>query len=126
MEDIEYSQELVDHLLNPRNVGKIEDANGKGIAGDPECGDYVEVTLRIEDDFIKDIKFLVHGCVGAITTSSVATEIVKNQHLMKAFTLSNEEVLSKLKGLPEEKSHCSLLAPVAIKKAILDYVKNNR
>lgn len=126
MEDNLYSEVILDHLANPRNVGKIENPSGKGVAGDIECGDYVEITILVENDFIRDIKFLVHGCVGAISTSSVATELVKNSHIMKAFTISNEEILGELKGLPKEKEHCSLLAPVAIKKAILDYVKNNR
>ena len=126
MEHEVYSEVILDHLMNPRNVGKIDNPSGQGVAGDSECGDYVEITLKIEDDFIKDVKFMVHGCVGAISTSSVATEIVKNTHVMKAFTLSNQEILDELKGLPDEKAHCSLLAPVAIKKAILDYIKNNR
>lgn len=121
-----YSEEVLDHLMNPRNVGKIENCNGYGIAGDPDCGDYLEVTIQVEDDFIKDIKYLVHGCVGAISTSSIASELVKGQHIMKAFTISNDDIISGLGGLPEDKVHCSLMSPVAIKKAILDYCKNHR
>ena len=126
MNNYEYSKEILDHLLNPRNVGKIENHNGYGMAGDPECGDYLEVTILVENDFIIDIKYLVHGCVGAISTSSVASELVKGKHIMKAFTIYNEEVLEVLKDLPLEKVHCSLLGPLAIKKAILDYIKNSR
>ncbi|SDY55758.1 nitrogen fixation protein NifU [Proteiniborus ethanoligenes] len=126
MEHNQYSQETIDHFMNPRNVGKIENPDGVGIAGDPECGDYIEITISVKDYFIKDIKFMVHGCVGAISTSSMTTELAKGKPLMAAYAISNEDVINALGGLPSEKEHCSLLGPIALKKAIVDYINKNK
>lgn len=126
MEHNLYTQEAIEHFMNPRNVGRIENPDGQGIAGDPECGDYIEISISVENYFIKDIKFMVHGCVGAISTSSMTTELAKDKPLMAAYAISNEDIITALGGLPAEKEHCSLLGPIALKKAILDYINKNQ
>lgn len=120
-----YTEKVMDHFQNPRNVGVIENEDGKGIAGDPDCGDYLVITIKVENDFIKDIKFKVHGCAGAISTSSMVTELAKGKHLLEAFAITNNDVILELDGLPDEKVHCSLLGTVALKKAIVDYAQRN-
>ncbi len=119
-----YTEIAMDHFMNPRNVGTLDDANGRGSAGDPECGDYLEIAIKAENDFIKDIKFMVHGCAGAIATSSMVTEMAQGKHVMEAYALTNEDVVKALGGLPVEKVHCSLLGIVALKNAIQNYAKS--
>jgi nitrogen fixation NifU-like protein len=96
------------------------------MAGDPECGDYLKIFLKVEDDFITDIKFQVHGCAGAISSSSMTTEMAKGLPIMAAFAITEHDIVNKLGGLPEEKIHCSLLGAMALKKAIVDYAQNRK
>lgn len=117
-----YSEKVLDHFINPRNVGVIEDANGIGEAGDPNCGDYMVIFLKVNDNYIiEDIKFQVQGCGGAIATSSMTTELAKGKHILEAYTITNNDIIEALDGLPEEKHHCSVLGATALKKAIIDF-----
>jgi nitrogen fixation NifU-like protein len=116
-----YSDLVMEHFRNPRNVGEIPDANGVGMVGNPVCGDVMKMMIKVQDDRITDIKFQTFGCGAAIATSSIATEIVKGKTLEEALTLSNKAVAEALGGLPPTKMHCSNLAADAIHKAIEDY-----
>lgn len=116
-----YSEKVMDHFRNPRNVGEIEDANGIGEVGNPQCGDIMKIYLKIEDDIVKDIKFKTFGCGSAIASSSMATELVKGKTVDEAWNLTNKAVAEALEGLPPVKMHCSVLAEEAIHKAINDY-----
>ncbi len=119
---MEYTQKVLDHFTNPRNVGEIEDANGVGEVGNAKCGDIMKMYLKIsDDDIITDVKFKTYGCGAAIATSSVATEMIKGKSVDEALRLKNSEVVEALGGLPSAKIHCSVLAEEAIKKAIGDY-----
>ncbi len=130
-----YSEIVMDHFMNPRNVGVVENANGIGVAGDPECGDYLEITIKVKSDYengtkvksdyIGDIKFKAHGCAGAISTSSMVTELAKGRHILEAYTLDNHDVITALEGLPEEKIHCSLLGITALRKAIINFAQSD-
>ena len=119
-----YSDKVMEHFLNPRNVGVIEDANGVGEVGNAKCGDIMKMYLKIEDDVIKDVKFATFGCASAIASSSMATELIKGQPVDDALNLTNEAVAEALDGLPAYKMHCSVLAQEAIQSAIEDYRKN--
>ena len=117
-----YSDVVMDHFRNPRNVGVIEDANGIGEEGNAVCGDIMKIYLKINDDeIIEDVKFETFGCTSAIASSSMATEMIKGKPISEAIELSNKAVAEALQGLPENKMHCSVLAEEAIKKAIEDY-----
>ena len=116
-----YSEKVMDHFTNPRNVGKIEDADGIGEVGNAKCGDIMKIYLKIENDIIVDVKFNTFGCGSAIASSSMATELIKGQPLSKALELTNEAVAEALDGLPAHKMHCSVLAEEAIRAAIKDY-----
>ncbi|MEA4825644.1 MAG: Fe-S cluster assembly scaffold protein NifU [Clostridium sp.] len=116
-----YSEKVMDHFRNPRNVGEIQDANGIGEVGNPQCGDIMKIYLKIEDDIVKDIKFKTFGCGSAIASSSMATELVKGKTVDEAWNLTNKAVAEALEGLPPVKMHCSVLAEEAIHKAINDY-----
>ncbi len=118
-----YSEKVMDHFRNPRNVGVIEDANGIGEVGNAKCGDIMKMYLKVEDDIIKDVKFETFGCGSAIASSSMATELIKGQPLSEAMKLTNKAVAEALDGLPDYKMHCSVLAEEAIKSAIEDYEK---
>jgi nitrogen fixation NifU-like protein len=118
-----YSDKVMDHFEHPRNVGEIEDADGLGTVGNPECGDIMKLTIKIEDDVIKDIKFKTFGCGAAIATSSMVTELVKGKGLDEAENVSNATVAEALDGLPPVKMHCSNLAADALHAAIEDYKK---
>jgi len=118
-----YTQTVMDHFMNPRNVGEIENADGTGEVGNASCGDIMRVSFRLKDDVIEDIKFKTFGCAAAIATSSVMTEMVKGKTLEEARALSNTDVASALGGLPPVKMHCSNLAATALKAAIADYEK---
>ena len=120
-----YSEKVMDHFKNPRNVGVIEDANGIGEVGNAKCGDIMKIYLKIENDIIVDVKFETFGCGSAIASSSMATELIKGKPLSEALTLTNKAVAEALDGLPAYKMHCSVLAEEAIKRAILDYYKRN-
>jgi len=116
-----YSEKVMDHFSNPRNVGEIEDANGIGEVGNAKCGDIMKVYLKIEDGIIKDAKFKTYGCGAAIATSSMATEVIKNKTIEEALKVTNDAIIEALDGLPPAKVHCSVLAEEAVKKAIEDY-----
>ena len=116
-----YSEKVMDHFRNPRNVGVIEDANGIGEVGNAKCGDIMKMYLKIEDDIIKDVKFETFGCGSAIASSSMATELIKGQPVSEAMKLTNAAVAEALDGLPDYKMHCSVLAEEAIKSALDDY-----
>ena len=116
-----YSEKVMDHFRNPRNVGVIEDADGVGEAGNPVCGDIMKIYLKIENDTITDVKFETFGCGSAIASRSMATEMIKGKSLNEALQLSNKAVTEALDGLPPHKLHCSVLAEEAIKKALKDY-----
>ena len=116
-----YSEKVMDHFRNPRNVGVIEDADGIGEVGNAKCGDIMKIYLKIENDIITDVKFETFGCGSAIASSSMATELIKGKPVSEALTLTNQAVAQALDGLPAHKLHCSVLAEEAIKKALQDY-----
>ena len=116
-----YSDKVMDHFRNPRNVGAMEDANAIGEVGNAKCGDIMKMYLKIEDDIIKDVKFETFGCGSAIAASSMATELIKGKPVSEARQLSNKAVVEALDGLPPHKIHCSVLAEEAIQAALLDY-----
>ena len=118
-----YSEKVMDHIANPRNVGEIEDANAVGQVGNPVCGDIMKIYMKIEDNIIKDVKFKTFGCGSAIATSSMATEMVKGKTVQEALALTNKAVAEALDGLPAVKMHCSVLAEEAIKAALADWYK---
>ena len=116
-----YSEKVMDHFRNPRNVGVIEDADGVGEVGNAKCGDIMKIYLKIKDDTIDDVKFETFGCGSAIASSSMATELIKGQPVSEALKLTNQAVTEALDGLPAHKLHCSVLAEEAIKAAMKDY-----
>lgn len=120
---MEYSEKVMDHFMNPRNVGRIENADGVGKAGNPICGDIMAIYIKVKDNVIVDIKFETFGCGAAIATSSMVTELVKQKTLEEALKVTNKIVAEALGGLPSVKMHCSLLAEDALKAAIEDYQK---
>ncbi len=113
----------MDHFRNPRNVGKMDDADGIGEVGNAKCGDIMRVYIKVDNDIITDVKFMTFGCGSAIATSSMATELIKGQPIQKALELTNKAVVEALDGLPAHKIHCSVLAEEAVKVAIEDYYK---
>ena len=116
-----YTEQVMEHFTNPRNVGEIENADGVGEVGNAKCGDIMKIFLKIENGIITDVKFKTYGCASAIATSSIATEMIKGQPIEKAVELSNKAVVEALGGLPPHKIHCSVLAEQAIKEALRDY-----
>lgn len=116
-----YSEIVMDHFRNPRNVGIIEDADGVGEVGNARCGDIMKIYLKIESDIVVDVKFETFGCGSAIASSSMATELIKGRPVSEALQLTNKAVAEALDGLPPHKMHCSVLAEEAIKKAIQNY-----
>jgi nitrogen fixation NifU-like protein len=120
---MKYSEKVMDHFTNPRNVGEIENADGVGTVGNAKCGDIMKMYLKIEDDVIVDCKFKTFGCGAAIATSSMATELIKGHTVKEALSLTNKVVVEALEGLPPVKVHCSVLAEEAIKTALADYYK---
>ncbi len=120
-----YSEKVMDHFRNPRNVGVIEDADGVGEVGNAKCGDIMKIYLKIKNDIIVDVKFETFGCGSAIASSSMATELIKGKPVSEALTLTNKAVAEALDGLPAYKMHCSVLAEEAIKKALQDYYEKN-
>ena len=121
---MQYSEKVMDHFTNPRNVGEIEDAEGVGVVGNAKCGDIMKIYLKIdENDVITDCKFKTFGCGAAIATSSMATEIIKGHTIEEALKLTNDVVVEALDGLPPVKVHCSVLAEEAVKNAIADYYR---
>ena len=120
-----YSEKVMDHFSNPRNVGQIDNANAVGEVGNAKCGDIMKIYMDIQDDVIKDVKFKTFGCGAAIATSSMATEMVKGKTVDEALALTNKAVMEALDGLPPVKIHCSLLAEEAIHAALWDYAEKN-
>lgn len=120
---MEYSEKVMDHFTNPRNVGEIEDAAGVGTVGNAKCGDIMRMYLDIEDNVIKDAKFKTFGCGAAVATSSMATELVIGKTVEEALKITNKAVMEALDGLPPVKVHCSLLAEEAIHAALWDYAQ---
>ena len=118
---MEYTEQVMDHFMNPRNMGELTDANGVGTVGNAKCGDIMRIYIKVEDDVITDVKFKTFGCGAAIATSSKATELVKGLTLEEAEKITNKMVMESLGGLPPVKIHCSVLAEEALHAAIQDY-----
>ena len=120
-----YSEKVMDHFTNPRNVGEIPDADCIGEVGNAKCGDIMKIYLKINGDIIEDVKFETFGCASAIASSSMATEMIKGKSLSEALEVTNRQVVDALDGLPPHKLHCSVLAEEAIKSAVKDYYDKN-
>ncbi|MCR5005446.1 MAG: Fe-S cluster assembly scaffold protein NifU [Clostridiales bacterium] len=121
-----YSEKVMDHFMNPRNMGEMEDASGVGTVGNAKCGDIMRIFLKVDDDgIIQDVKFKTFGCGAAVATSSMATEMVIGKTVQQALEVTNKAVMEALDGLPPVKVHCSLLAEQAIHAALWDYAKKN-
>ena len=120
-----YSEKVMDHFQNPRNVGKMDDADGVGEVGNAKCGDIMKMYIKVKDGVISDVKFNTFGCGSAIATSSMATEMIKGKKIEDALQLSNRAVVEALDGLPPAKIHCSVLAEEAVKAAVKDYYDKN-
>ena len=121
-----YSEKVMDHFTNPRNVGKMDDADGIGEVGNAKCGDIMKMYIKVdENQIITDVKFNTFGCGSAIATSSMATELIKGKNIDQALELSNQAVVEALDGLPPVKIHCSVLAEEAVKAAVKDYYDKN-
>ena len=120
-----YSDKVMDHFQHPRNVGKIDDADGIGEVGNAKCGDIMRMYIKVKDDVITDCKFNTFGCGSAIATSSMATELIKGKPISEALELSNKAVVEALDGLPAHKIHCSVLAEEAVRAAVKDYYDKN-
>ena len=119
-----YSEKVLDHFQNPRNVGELQDANGVGMVGNAKCGDIMQMFIRVnKDEIIEDVSFKTFGCGAAVATSSMATEMIKGKSVDEALQLSNAAVVEALEGLPPQKIHCSVLAEEAVKAAVEDYRK---
>ena len=122
---MDYSEKVIDHFMNPRNVGEMPDASGVGTVGNAQCGDIMRVFLKIENDIIIDASFKTFGCGAAVATSSIATEMVKGKTVTEALTITNQAVMEALDGLPGPKRHCSVLAEEALQSALWDYAQKN-
>jgi nitrogen fixation NifU-like protein len=120
-----YNDTVMDHFMNPRNVGEIENADGTGVYGSPVCGDMMQVQIKVKDDIITDAKFKTFGCGSAIASSSMATTMIIGKSIDEALEISNKSIIDELGGLPAVKIHCSVLADHAIKSAIYDYAQKN-
>lgn len=120
-----YSEKVMDHFTNPRNVGELENADGIGEVGNAKCGDIMKIYLKIDDNIITDVKFNTFGCGSAIASSSMATEMIKGKSVDEALELTNKAVVEALDGLPPHKIHCSVLAEEAVKAALKDYYDKN-
>jgi nitrogen fixation NifU-like protein len=125
MAQVGYSKKVMEHFMNPRNVGVIENPDGYGKVGNPICGDLMEIFIKVKEDIITDIKFRTFGCGSAIATSSMVTEIAKGKHVDDAIKITRQDVADELEGLPPQKMHCSNLAADALHEAIKDY-KNKK
>lgn len=121
-----YSEKVMDHFRNPRNLGKMDDADGIGEVGNAKCGDIMKMYIKVKDGIIEDVKFNTFGCGSAIASSSMATEMIKGKSIDDALELSNKAVVEALDGLPTHKIHCSVLAEEAVKAAVKDYYDKNR
>ena len=120
-----YNEKVMDHFMNPHNVGDLENADGVGKYGSPVCGDMMQIAIKVEDDVIKDARFKTFGCGSAIASSSIATDMIIGKTIEEALAISNKQIINELGGLPPAKVHCSVLADHAIKAAIYDYAVRN-
>jgi len=120
-----YSEKVMDHFSNPRNMGEIENADGVGTVGNAKCGDIMRIYLKVENEIVKDVKFKTFGCGAAVATSSMATELVMGKTIQEALHVTNAAVMEALDGLPKAKVHCSLLAEEALHAALWDYAQKN-
>lgn len=120
-----YSEKVMDHFTNPRNMGEIENADGVGTVGNAKCGDIMRIYLSVENDVVTDVKFKTFGCGAAVATSSMATELVMGKTIQEALQVTNDAVMEALDGLPRAKVHCSLLAEEALHAALWDYAEKN-
>jgi nitrogen fixation NifU-like protein len=123
---IGYSKKVMEHFMNPKNVGVIENPDGYGKVGNPVCGDLMEIYIKVDEDIITDIKFKTFGCGSAIATSSMVTELAKGKHVDEAMKITRNDVADELNGLPPQKMHCSNLAADALQEAIKDYKNRNK
>ncbi len=123
---IGYSKKVMDHFMNPKNVGIMENPDGYGKVGNPVCGDLMEIFIKVKDDIIEDIKFKTFGCGSAIATSSMVTELAKGKNIDEALKITRNDVADELDGLPPQKMHCSNLAADALQEAIKDYKKKKK
>ena len=123
---MEYSEKVMDHFMNPRNVGVIENPDGYGKVGSASCGDMLEIFMKIEEGIIKDVKFRTFGCASAIATSSISTEMILEKTVEEALSVTNKAVAEALDGLPPIKMHCSVMAEEAVKAAIEDYMSKKK
>ncbi|MDD2970067.1 MAG: iron-sulfur cluster assembly scaffold protein [Lachnospiraceae bacterium] len=121
----EYTNKVIEHFMSPRNVGSMLDADAEGRFGDPSCGDSLTIYIKVENDRITDIRFLVFGCVAAVATSSMTTELAKGKTLEEAMKITDQDITDALGGLPEYKLHCSVLGAGALKNAIQDYYEKH-
>ncbi len=119
-----YSTVVLEHFRNPRNVGTIENADGVGEIGDPECGDFIRVFVKVEDDIVTDVKYLIKGCPASIACASAMTELAIGKNLDDAMMITDDDIVKELDGLPEFKIHCSALGATALQKAIINYFIN--
>ena len=122
---LSYNETIIEHFMNPRNVGLIEDSNGHAMVGDPTCGDYIEVCIKVEGERIVDFKFLISGCPAAISTSSIATELAIGKTIDEAMAMTDNDVIVAAGGIPTRKAHCSLLAIRGLHQAIEDYLSKH-
>ena len=120
---ISYNDTVIEHFMNPRNVGLIDDSDGQAVVGDPTCGDYIEVCIKVQGERIVDFKFLISGCPAAISTSSIATELTIGKTMEEAMALTDNDVIVAAGGIPARKAHCSLLALRGLQQAIQDYAR---
>ena len=121
-----FSDKTIEHFMQPRNVGDMPDADAVGSSGEPGCGDFLAIFIKVTDNRISDISFLVDGCVAAVASSSMATELAKGKTLEEAAMITDREIVKALDGLPEHKLHCSVLGATALKNAVEHYYKRNR
>lgn len=121
-----FSDKVLEHFMTPRNSGSMVDADSIGTAGDPSCGDSLTLYIKVKDNIIEDISFMVFGCVAAIATSSMTTELAKGKLLDEAYKINDQDIADALDGLPEQKMHCSVLGAAALKNAINNYLETNR
>ncbi|MDX9714524.1 MAG: Fe-S cluster assembly scaffold protein NifU [Dissulfurispiraceae bacterium] len=121
-----YTEKVMDHFMNPRNVGEIQDADGVGTEGNPTCGDVMQIFIKVENDIIKEARFKTFGCGASIAVSSMITEMVRGKTIDEALAISKEDVAAELGGLPPQKMHCSNLGSDALRKAIEDYRSKNK
>jgi len=118
-----FTDEVIDHFSHPRNAGVIENANGIGDAGDPKCGDAMRLYIKVKEDIITDVSFMICGCVAALASASITTVLVKGKTIEEALMITNKDISDALGGLPEQKMHCSVLGEEAIRNAVADYRK---